>query len=67
MMKIKIEKLEDESDLAAKTKKSNKKTKMCPDLVEKGHCNIGHHQCQFAHNAIELDLVSYSIIIKGLK
>ena len=67
MMKHKIEKLEDEDDKTAKTKKTSKKTKMCPQLVEKGYCEVGHKECPFAHNAIELDLVLFVSVIRGPK
>lgn len=62
-MKGKIERLEDEDDQIQKGKKKGKKTKMCPDLTDKGYCEVGHEKCRYAHTAIELDLVHNMTII----
>lgn len=56
LMRTKIEKLEEEDDMFAKTGVSMRKKTMCPHVLHKEGCPKGH-KCTFAHSAIELDMV----------
>lgn len=44
-----------------------KKTKMCPNLENKGGCSLPSWKCQYAHNPIELDLIPIETKMKNLQ
>jgi hypothetical protein len=52
-------------------KVKKKKTRMCPSIIEKGHCphlkdKDKSKRCQYAHNPIELDLIPVETKMKNL-
>ena len=44
-----------------------KKTKMCPNLDNKGGCSLPSWKCPYAHNPIELDLIPIETKMKNLQ
>lgn len=44
-----------------------KKTKMCPNLSNKGGCTLPSYKCPYAHNPIELDLIPIETKMKNLQ
>ncbi len=56
--------LEDEGEGGVKYKP--RKTKMCPDMLQKGKCKIGK-TCKMAHNSIQLELIPVTKKIQNLK
>lgn len=56
--------LEDEGEGGVKYKP--RKTKMCPDMLEKGKCKNGK-ACKLAHNPIQLELIPVTKKIQNLK
>jgi chaperonin cofactor prefoldin len=65
LMKTKIEKLEEEDDMFAKTGKSSRKMKMCEAILKDGKCSL-EGKCTFGHTAIELDMVKNEKKIESL-
>lgn len=55
--------LEDEGD---GVKYKPRKTKMCPDMLQKGKCKNGK-TCKMAHNSIQLELVTVKQKVANLK
>jgi hypothetical protein len=44
-----------------------KKTKMCPNLMQKGICHLNKDKkCSYAHNPIDLDLIPVETKMKNL-
>lgn len=60
-------KANDMSQSGKKKKIKRKKTKMCPTLLDKGSCPlVKKDECPYAHNPIELDLISAETKMKNL-